>query len=136
MKGIIVIVASAMILVGCATAPTLEKIAAADYGSPISTEEAAQLASSYMKARAKDPYSLRVECGDVTKGWTQNKFSSRSFFAGYLIECSVNGKNSFGAYVGARNYQFAIHNGSVVRVLEQMENGGFGPPSIVDAMRN
>lgn len=136
MKGIIFIVVSGLIISGCATAPSADKIASADYGSPISTAEAAQLATDYMKRTAKDPYSLMVECGDVTRGWTQNKISSRSFFAGYLIDCSVNGKNSFGAYVGARNYRFSIHNGQIVSVLEQMDNGSFGPPSIVDALRN
>jgi hypothetical protein len=129
-------VCSAMLLAGCASAPTAERIASADYGTPISTQDATDLVASYMKSRAKDPYSLKVECGNAYQGWTQNKFTSSSFVAGYQIDCGINGKNSFGAYVGVRNYRFIIHNGSIVRVMEEMPNGGYGPADTVDAMRN
>jgi hypothetical protein len=128
--------AAAAALSGCASMPSADKIASADYGTPISTEDATALVTSYMKSTAKDPYSLKVECGSVRTGWTQNKFTSSSFIAGYMIDCGVNGKNSFGAYVGVRNYRFVIRNGSVVRLMEQMSNGGYGPASTVDAMRN
>ena len=89
-----------------------------------------------MKIKAKDPYSLKVECGNAYQGWTQNKFTSSSFAAGYMLDCGINGKNSFGAYVGVRNYRFLIHNGSIVKVMEQMPNGGYGPADTVDSLRN
>lgn len=133
-RGVIICVAIA--ITGCASAPTAEKIASADYGAPISTPEATSLVTSYMKSRAKDPYSLKVECGNAYQGWTQNRFTSSSFAAGYMINCGINGKNSFGAYVGVRNYRFLIHNGSIVRVMEQMPNGGYGPASTVDSLRD
>ena len=129
-------VCSAMVLAGCASAPTAEKLASADYGAPISTQEATELVTSYMKIKAKDPYSLKVECGNAYQGWTQNKFTSSSFAAGYMLDCGINGKNSFGAYVGVRNYRFLIHNGSIVKVMEQMPNGGYGPADTVDSLRN
>jgi len=129
-------IAALVTLGGCASMPSAEKLASADYGTPITTEEATSLVTSYMKGTAKDPYSLKVECGSVRQGWTQNKFTSSSFIAGYMIDCGINGKNSFGAYVGVRNYRFIIHDGSIARVMEQMSNGGYGPASTVDAMRN
>lgn len=129
-------VCAVVVIAGCASAPTAQKLASADYGAPVTTEEATSLVNSYMKSRAKDPYSLKVECGNAYQGWTQNRFTSSSFAAGYMINCGINGKNSFGAYVGVRNYRFLIHDGSIIRVMEQMPNGGYGPASTVDAMRN
>lgn len=123
-------------LSSCASAPTQQEISSADYGSPITQDAAVALATSYMQATAKDPYSLHVDCGTVHKGWTQNRISKSSFVAGYILDCSVNGKNSFGAYVGTRGYRFVIRDGQVVKLLEQMSNGGYGPASAVDSMRD
>lgn len=128
--------ATTLLVTGCASAPTQDQINAADYGASISQDDAVALATNYEKSKAKDPYSLKVECGQVYKGWTSNRFSSKSMVAGYLLDCSVNGKNSFGAYVGARKYRFVIHDGSVVKLLEQMDNGKYGPEGAVDAIRN
>jgi len=128
--------ATTLVVAGCASAPTQQQISAADYGAPISQDGAVGLVTAYEKSRAKDPYSLKIECVPAYKGWTSNRFSTKSLVAGYLSDCSVNGKNSFGAYVGARNYRFVIHDGSIVKVLEQMDNGNYGPESAVDAIRN
>ncbi|KAF1697972.1 hypothetical protein CSC62_07445 [Pseudoxanthomonas jiangsuensis] len=114
-------------LTACASAPTADQQRVADYGEPIAQAEAVQLAKAFLATRLKDPYSAVYQCGQPTKGYTEAAplFGQKMQF-GYLLDCAINSKNSFGAFTGAKPYQFLIRNGSIVsaRGQECLSGGG------------
>ena len=113
-RSLLFIMFVAVCLSGCAKQLTREEFSKGDPGPyPLNFQE---LVKSAMETRLKDPYSAhynflqapvkRYESksplvgGGVTFGWG-------GFF-------TVNAKNSFGAYVGARKYEYLIKDGVVV----------------------
>lgn len=97
------------ILAGCAAPPpTQQELAAANYGPPPRNYKASIIA--YMGAILKDPESARYGFyGEPAKGYMG---ASRKF--GWVACAMVNAKNSFGGYVGARQYIFLIRDDVVV----------------------
>ena len=46
---------------------------------------------------------------------------------GYILDGSINAKNSFGAYVGLKAYKFIFYNGNITSVYAQKElRGSYG----------
>lgn len=136
MRNLIIMAVAAIALSGCLSSADVRPDGPLDYGTYTTQEEAVAIATRNLKSRAKDPASLIIECGYVSRNWTSNRISRRSFIAGYFLDCSANGKNSFGAYAGARNYRFVMRNGSVVRVLEGDSQGNYLPEGMADMLRN
>ncbi|MFZ2972563.1 MAG: hypothetical protein WA049_07970 [Ferribacterium limneticum] len=130
----LLIIAMLVLLGGCASAPipTKSEINAADYGSKPSFENAQELVKGYMANRLFDPYSATYNCIEPLRAWAS---ASRIVHAnlggrvhyGYLLHCSINAKNRFGAYVGAQRYNFMIRTSpgrsEVFEIPYQLEIG-------------
>lgn len=105
----------AMLLAACAGAPIPNKseIQAADYGSAPSFESAQELVKKYMAGRLFDPYSATYECMKPLRAWASASkivhadLGGRIHY-GYLLHCSINAKNRYGAYAGSKGYNFMI----------------------------
>jgi hypothetical protein len=102
-------VAALTVLAGCATPPpTQQELEVANYGSPPRNYKASIM--SYMGAILKDPESARYGFyGAPVKGYMG---ASRKF--GWIACATINARNSFGGYVGARKYIFLIRDDAVV----------------------
>ena len=123
MKGIILVCVLAL-LAGCATAPTPQELASLDYGAPISRDDAVAAVKDRVSQSLKDPGSATYQCGDIDTGWRKgNTALGGGLIAGYIINCAINAKNSFGGYVGAKTYQFLLHDGTVERIFEVLPDG-------------
>jgi hypothetical protein len=130
MKGASLLVLSvlAMMVNGCATMPTAKELAKAEYGSPISQQDAEAKAIEYLKQRLKDPDSAKIEWGAVQQGWMREApINGNQLRFGYILTANINAKNSFGGYIGYRPYQFVFFNGVIVSVYAQQEiSGSYG----------
>lgn len=107
-----VVIAVAM-LSACAIKPSPSELASADYGAyPDNYKE---IVGGYESLRLKDPSSAVYQyMGMPQKAW--NGLGGSQY--GYAVCAFINGKNSFGAYVGARPNYFLIRDGRVVRSVE------------------
>ena len=103
--------------------PTTDELAHANYGSPISQEDAQAKATAWLQATLKDPDSMRAEWSPVKQGWQRETLGDLHF--GYRMAASVNAKNSFGGYVGARPYVFMFSNGALAHVWAATDGRGF-----------
>jgi hypothetical protein len=102
-------------LSGCATAPSEQDLKTADYGQPVSQAVAEVFAEAFLKRTLKDPESARIEWGTLAPSWVKPGWMQPSeTMYGYLLPASVNAKNSYGGYTGARQYQFMFRNGELV----------------------
>lgn len=114
----------AAVLVGCAAGPTPQQIASADYGSPISQEQAEDRIKQYFNGTLKDPYSAHYQFSKVEKGYIiGSAFEGKPLYAGYIISVNVNAKNSYGGYTGNQGYQFLFQNGLLVKGLKLNPSG-------------
>ena len=110
MKRLGISVAAAVLLSSCAT--PLQPPAdwsTVDAGPEPSPEFIAQL-ESRVRAGLKDPEGARIVFGTPTKA----KNRSAGDFYAYRICALVNGKNSFGAYVGYVPYYFLVRDDKVM----------------------
>lgn len=115
----------AVSLAGCASGPTPQDIANADYGTAVAKESAGAQLKSYFEGHLKDPYSAQYDFGIPEKGYMiSSSFEGRQLYAGYIVTARVNAKNSYGGYVGMKTYQFLFQNGKLVRG-NLLSPGGF-----------
>lgn len=109
---------------GCASAPTSEQIANADYGRKMLPDECRTVVERAIAYSLKDPSSAQFRHQPCYQGWAGSApILGMSVAFGYVQQGEVNGKNSFGAYVGFRSYQALLRNGVVVRSCISDENG-------------
>lgn len=106
---------TAFVFLGCATAPppTREQLANADYGDPPSNHE--ELIKSFLSASLIDPYSAMYTFDHPVKGWT--KAAGEAY--GWVVCGSLNAKNRFGGYVGAKPFYVMIKNNKIIRCLHE-----------------
>ena len=105
--------------------PTAEELANADYGNPISQEDAESLAEGWLNQYLKDPMSAQIQWQPVSPGWFRDApIAGGGLNWGYKLDGSVNAKNSFGGYVGARPYYFMFYNGVLKHVYGQKDLDG------------
>lgn len=111
---------------GCASVPSVAEQAAADYGAPIEQSEAQAAAEAHIKARLKDPMSAVFAWKPLYKGYLRGApIVGRETIYGYLLDGTVNAKNSYGGYTGAKSYQVIFHDGVIVHAAsEQCLAGG------------
>jgi hypothetical protein len=113
------------LLAGCASAPTQQEISHADYGQPMSQQQCLSISEAAIADQLKDPSSaqFRNEAPCHT-GWVSSVpiLGMKAAF-GYVQRGEVNGKNSFGGYVGFRPYLVLMKNGGVVRSCITDQNG-------------
>jgi hypothetical protein len=111
MKKTFISLALAVLLAGCATKPTNQEMASADYGPYPGGYE--QIIKSYMQSVLKDPDSARYRFkNSPTKAWDGTGGTKY----GYVVCVLINSKNSFGGYVGDRMTYFIINNDRVTYV--------------------
>ncbi len=110
---------SAIGLTACASLhgelPTDEELVGADYGSPISQQEAVRQAKIFLQHELKDPGSAMIDWGPIKKGWTGYYNTPLQF--GYVLSANINAKNSYGGYTGYQQRQFCFLNGVISRCL-------------------
>jgi hypothetical protein len=123
MKKFISIIFLIALLVGCASAPrpTAQQIEAADCGPfPTNYEE---IIKSVASKNLIDPYSAQYTFSQPVK--QLNRMTGNPVW-GWAVCGTVNAKNRFGGYVGAKPYYALIYKGTIVRFL-------FGGTTIPDS---
>ncbi len=124
LKKIGILVALAFVLAGCASGPTPQDIAAADYGSVPDQSEAEATVKEFFDRYLKDPASAQYRFGKTEKGYMiSDSFDGSQLYAGYLVRVEVNAKNSYGGYTGWSRYQFIFNNGQMLRGQETTPSG-------------
>ncbi|NLA67988.1 MAG: hypothetical protein GX856_07070 [Gammaproteobacteria bacterium] len=120
MRAFAMVLGMVLVVAACASSPTAEQQAAADYGPPVGQEAAEAAAKEYLGGRLKDPYSAVYQCAPISKGFIQAApLVGQKMQFGWLLDCTVNSKNSFGAYTGAKPYQFLFRDGRIIHVSGQ-----------------
>ena len=105
-----------ILFTGCVTTSTANETANADYGYEISQPECESHVREYFKRTLKDFESARITYGGCYKGWIAgDTFRSVPVAYGYVIEGSVNAKNSFGGYTGRTPFAAVIKNNTLRR---------------------
>jgi hypothetical protein len=103
------------LVTGCATAPTGEARAQADYGTEIAQADAERLALALLGSYLKDPGSAQIAWAPVQRGWIKEPaVNGGATRFGYVLEARVNAKNSYGVYTGAKLFRFLFFNGQLV----------------------
>jgi hypothetical protein len=111
-----------LVLSGCATLPTQEELANADYGEyPFEYEE---IVKAYFGTILIDPYSAHYMITVPVSGYfTKPPILGGGLEAfGYKVDAYVNSKNRMGGYTGTRKYQVLIKNGVVIKCQETVES--------------
>lgn len=115
MRLMLLIFLSVFLVTGCASKPTPEQIQAADYGASVYQDDAEKAVKSFFDVYLKDPESARYSFGEVYRGYMVGSvFEGRKVEGGFLLDVTVNAKNSYGGYVGAKPYKFLIRNDKLV----------------------
>lgn len=86
-------------LCGCVSNPTLSEVNNADYGPMPSKELYEGKIRSYQESNLKDPDSAKYNFSEPHKGWC--KFNGEVNY-GWIVDYTLNAKNSYGGYVGAK----------------------------------
>jgi hypothetical protein len=89
---------------GCATAPTAQQLASADYGP--TPDNYSELIQSQFRPTLFDPYSAVYEFGKPVRTWTDRPV--------WVVCGTVNAKNRLGGYVGAAPFYVEIREGSII----------------------
>ena len=86
-------------------------------------EQAMVIIQAYIQANLKDPDSAIVKCGEVTEAaWIKPLLEKRRY--GYFIKCEINGKNSYGGYVGYQTYVFRLNGDEFEHVDMYIDKSG------------
>lgn len=122
---------AAAFLAGCASGPTQEQMTNANYGRDISTQECTSLAERFIANTLRDPAAAQFRNAGCSKGhWGSAPILGMGVEFGWLQTGEVNGKNSYGGYVGFRPYQLLIRDGVVIRYCISDKDGVCIPSSI------
>lgn len=118
------IVILSIFIVGCASAPTQKEIANADYGKYQSLDDCKRIAEKIIRGELKDPNSAIFRHGSCYEGyWGNVPVLGMEAVFGYVQKGTVNAKNSYGGYTGARSYTVLIRNGFVARYCMSDNDG-------------
>lgn len=111
-------------LAACASGPTKEQLANANYGRDMSPTECVAVSERVIANSLKDPGSAQFRHSQCFKGhWGSVPILGMGVEFGWIQQGEVNGKNSYGGYVGFRPYQVLIKNGTVVRYCISDKDG-------------
>lgn len=100
---------SLSVLAGCVSNPTSMEINNGDYGAAPSKELYEAKIKSYQEQRLKDPDSAKYRFSEPHKGWC--KFDGKVNY-GWIVDYTLNAKNSFGGYVGQKPQFAFVKNGT------------------------
>ena len=109
-----------VLVAGCATAPTQEELARADFGAFPENHNAT--IRDYLRSFLKDPASAQYSHVRGPERVWSSYFGPVMY--GYFVCASINAKNSFGGYTGSKLHFFLIRNGSVVQHIYPSGNDG------------
>ena len=111
-------------LAACASGPTQKQLSNANYGRDIPASECVSVAERVIAQSLKDPNSAQFRHTQCYKGyWRSVPILGMSVEFGYIQKGEVNGKNSYGGYVGFRPYQVLIRDGAVIRYCISNKDG-------------
>lgn len=120
-----IIMIAILFISSCASLPTQDELQTADYGQPMTQKECEIAAKAVLDYYLKDPMSAQLSFGRCeTRGASSVPILNLPKQFGYYISVSVNAKNSFGGYIGAKEYGFLFNSGSVIRKLRQDDQLG------------
>ena len=106
-------IAAATLLTGCGTiTPKAVDLQTAYYGPAPSQAAILTNVKAWIEPKLKDPMSAVYDCGNPRRAWT-NVFGKLTY--GWAVNCTVNAKNSFGGYVGAKPYGFLFQGDRIVQ---------------------
>jgi hypothetical protein len=108
--------------------PNSTEIALANYGPAPTQEDAERHAKLFLDLSLKDPDSAKWTCDSIYKGWMQDAgWQGGKVHYGWRLDCNVNAKNSFGAYTGAKSYNFMFRDSKLDAVYgETSTSNGLG----------
>ena len=118
-------VGAILFISGCATAPSHQTIANANYGRVVTQTECEEIVTKDIQSFLKDPSSAKYDFGVCHKGWQASPLllgGGTKF--GYILDTDINAKNSFGGYTGAKTYKFIINNGIITGRYRMDEDYG------------
>lgn len=105
--------AAAMSLSGCGTiTPKATDLQTADFGPAPNQAAILSGVQSWMEPKLRDPMSAIYNCGNPRRAWT-NVFGRITY--GWAVNCTVNAKNAYGGYVGAKPYGYLFRDNRVVQ---------------------
>jgi len=93
------------LLAGCTHTITKEQWQNADFGGRLDKAAYVAYIQQSVSRSLIDPGSMRMGCNDARKGWARTDLSGQPQF-GWTVLCSVNAKNQFGGYTGAKLYVY------------------------------
>ncbi len=100
----------------------------ADYGRDMSADECVKVAERVIANTLKDPAAAQFRHSPCLKGaWGSAPLLGMKAAFGWMQRGEVNGKNSYGGYVGFKSYQALINDGVVVRYCVTDDNGACWP---------
>lgn len=110
---------------GCASAPTAEQLANADYGTPMMQADAEAVAEEWLRYQLFDAESARFEWDGVERGWIREApIHGGQLRFGYQLTGRINAKNRMGGYVGFKPYLFLFFDGEIGSVYSGKELRG------------
>lgn len=111
MKTIIIALVAVLLFAGCVTS---EQLAVADYG-PAPTDAEAQ-SKTYFEKALRDPDSAKYKFETLGRGWVKDGLvmGGKTHY-GWIQVVSVNAKNGFGGYTGAKDHYLFFRDGKLVR---------------------
>lgn len=121
------ILTTLVVLVSCATVPSAEERASADYGAEPTAVELLAAAERAVKLLLKDPDSARFRHPGFAKKGGFSRFGQPTLW-GYWVCGFVNAKNSFGGYAGLKHY-FVMYNNGNVTAVDIASRDSYGPAS-------
>ena len=112
------------LIAACASGPTPEQLATADYGSEMLPAECTAVAEKVVSDSLKDPSSAQFRSSPCFKGyWRSIPVLGMDIAYGWIQQGEINGKNAYGGYVGFRPYKALIKNGKVTRFCISDKDG-------------
>ena len=131
-NGMLVVIISGMS--ACTFGPSPERLAGANYGSDITTEDCRIIAEEAVANGMRYPNSAEFRNSTCTKGyWAAVPFFRMKRVFGWVQEGEVNGKNVFGGTGRFRPYKVLIRDDSVVRYCIRERAGGYCVPLEIKA---
>lgn len=111
------IVIGATLLSGCATAPTTQELASADYGEPPRNYEV--VIHQYFDSTLKDPASVQYK--EITvpqRDWIRDApVEGFKMHFGWMVRATINAKNSYGGYTGFQTYIFLFRGEQLIETV-------------------
>lgn len=116
-----------LFLAACVPTIPQEKWAQADFGEKPEGTKYLEFIEDSIKSRLIDPDSLKLTCAEPRKGSVKDGVGYAPHKFGWVVYCSVNAKNRFGGYVGAKPYVYLFQGNNYItsQTYDPVENFDF-----------